>query len=91
MALSVSVITNSTSTSSRFLRKNMILGALWFSKDKPTMTTYLKPLMASINELSYEGKFAVFYACTVSMIAWVCSTDLILMDQGFFICREEDS
>ena len=33
----------------------MILGALWFSKDKPTMTAYLKHLMTSINELSYEG------------------------------------
>ena len=43
------------STSSRFQKKNMILGVVWFSKDKPTMITYLKPLMASINELSYDG------------------------------------
>jgi hypothetical protein len=38
----------------------MILGAVWFSKDKPTMTTYLKPLMTSINELSYEGKYVLY-------------------------------
>ena len=53
--------------SNRFQRKNMILGALWFSKDKPTMTTYLKPLMTSINELSYEGT----YTCTKLIIIFI--------------------
>ena len=57
----------------------MILGALWLSKDKPTMTTYLAPLMASINELSYEGKFAVLCMYNLSD----CRSLQNLMDQVF--------
>jgi hypothetical protein len=39
----------------RFLRKNMLLAGVWYSKDKPTMTTFLKPIIEEINELYVHG------------------------------------
>ena len=38
----------------RFSRRNIMLAGLWFVKTKPTMTTYIMPLIMSINEL-YEN------------------------------------
>ena len=35
----------------------MILGALWFSVQKPTMSTFLRPLIDSINDLYTNGKY----------------------------------
>lgn len=43
----------------------MILGALWFSDEKPTMTTFLRPLMDAFNDLYKNGKT---YACCTCMI-----------------------
>ena len=40
----------------RFLKKNMLLVGLWYSREKPTMTTYLKPFVDSINELLEKGE-----------------------------------
>ena len=35
--------------------KNMLLAGIWYSKDKPTMTTFLKPIIEEINELYTHG------------------------------------
>lgn len=43
----------------RFSRKNMILAALWFSEQKPTMSTLLEPLFEEMNELYMNGKDSV--------------------------------
>lgn len=40
----------------RFCKKYMILGGLWYGKDKPLMLTYLKPLMKQVNALYENGK-----------------------------------
>lgn len=40
----------------RFSRRNIMLAGLWFAKTKPTMTTYIMPLIMSINELYEKGK-----------------------------------
>lgn len=39
----------------RFSRKNMILAALWFSEQKPTMSTLLGPVMEELNDLLING------------------------------------
>ena len=39
----------------RFSKKNVILAGIWFSRDKPTMTTYLAPVIAEINKLTSQG------------------------------------
>ena len=44
----------------RFSRKNMILAALWFSEQKPTMSTYLGPLMEELNDLRINGIIHVY-------------------------------
>ena len=33
----------------------MLLAALWFSEEKPSMTTLLRPLVDEINEISKNG------------------------------------
>ena len=35
----------------RFKKRNMILAAIWFSASKPTMSTFLRPLMDAINDI----------------------------------------
>ena len=40
----------------RFSKDNMLLAGLWFSREKPTMTTYMHPLMKELNHLSRQGK-----------------------------------
>lgn len=44
----------------RFDKRNMILAALWFSADKPTMTTFMRPLIDLFNDLYQNGKRACF-------------------------------
>ena len=39
----------------RFNRKNLVLAGLWFSKEKPTMTTFLEPLIQDLNVLADKG------------------------------------
>jgi hypothetical protein len=34
----------------------MLLAGLWFDTQKPTMSTFLYPLMMSLNRLYLEGK-----------------------------------
>lgn len=41
----------------RFLKKNMILGALWFSPEKPTMSSFLRPLIDAVNDLYVNGEY----------------------------------
>lgn len=41
----------------------MILGGLWYSKDKPTMSTYLRPLVEAINHLYTAGNYVRLYNC----------------------------
>ncbi len=38
----------------RFL-KNMLLVGIWYSREKPTMTTFLKPFIDSVNSLLENG------------------------------------
>ena len=42
-------------TQYRFSRKNMLLAALWFSEEKPVMSTLLGPLMEEMNGLFQNG------------------------------------
>lgn len=35
----------------------MILAAMWLSKEKPSMTTFLRLVLDSINDLYVHGKF----------------------------------
>ena len=37
-------------------KKNMILRAIWFSARKPTMSTFLRPLIDSIDDLYTNGR-----------------------------------
>ena len=39
----------------RFSKKYLILAGIWFSKDKPTMESYMHPLVEKVNELYYDG------------------------------------
>ena len=34
---------------------NMILAGLWYDNEEPTMTTFLQPVLESINMLYHEG------------------------------------
>ena len=43
------------SSVSRYSKKNMLLCGLWYDSEKPTMTTYLYPLMSSLNNLFHQG------------------------------------
>ena len=40
----------------RFSKQHMLLAGLWFDTHKPTMSTFLYPLMTSLNRLYLEGK-----------------------------------
>ena len=40
----------------RFSRRNMLLAGLWYSKEKPTMNTFLLPLIEELNQLYEEGE-----------------------------------
>lgn len=44
-----------TDTIFRYSRKHILLGGLWFSKHKPTMATYLMPLIEKFNALLETG------------------------------------
>ena len=46
---------NHTSLICRFSKRNMILAGLWYSRDKPTMTTFLRPLIDELNCLYKDG------------------------------------
>lgn len=35
--------------------KNMLLAGLWYDNEKPTMATFLYPLMSSVNGLFQQG------------------------------------
>lgn len=48
----------------RFSKKNIILAGLWFSDSKPTMTTFLEPVIQEINNLSSKGSNDSFYMIT---------------------------
>ena len=39
----------------RFLRKNLLLAGMWFGRSKPTMSTFLKPLMDQLSTQSLRG------------------------------------
>ena len=39
----------------RYLRKNIILAGLWFARSKPTMTTFVRPVMDQLSTLSSTG------------------------------------
>ena len=39
----------------RFVRDNVLLAGLWFSKDKPPMNLFLSPVIQEINNLYREG------------------------------------
>ena len=43
----------------RFSKRNMILAGMWFSKEKPTMSSFLEPLMNEVNDLSRTGNMSV--------------------------------
>ena len=43
------------SSVSRYSKQNMLLCGLWYDSEKPTMTTYLYPLMSSLNNLFHQG------------------------------------
>lgn len=39
----------------RFSKQHMLLAGLWFDSQKPTMATFLHPLMNSLNDLYVKG------------------------------------
>ena len=55
-------IVNGDAYISRFLGKNMLLGGMWYSKEKQTMTTFLKPIIDEINTL-YKEEIVVLLEC----------------------------
>lgn len=64
----------------------MILGGLWYSKDKPTMTTFLRPLIDDLNDLYVNGKHvshlsplvqAILEAFSIHYLPIVLTTSLI--------------
>lgn len=55
----------------------MLLAALWFSEEKPVMSTLLGPLMEEMNELFHNGSTenSVYYIqINVHSITYTCST-----------------
>ncbi len=53
----------------RFARHNMILAGLWYDTDEhPTMTTYLRPLMDSMNSLYEHGMFQYVHTSKLSEV-----------------------
>ena len=53
------IYTHSTTYMIRFKRKNLLLAGLWFGRSKPTMSTFLKPLMDHLKTLSSRGTFPI--------------------------------
>ena len=52
----------------RFQKRYMILGGIWFSEDKPTMNSFLKPIIDEINCLYSEGtvpRFSIIMVCAI--------------------------
>ena len=45
----------------RFSKQHMLLAGLWFDTQKPTMSTFLSPLMISLNDLYLKGITATHY------------------------------
>ena len=43
----------------RYSKQNMLLGGLWYDVAKPTMTTFLYPLMSCLNQLYNEGTVVI--------------------------------
>ena len=39
----------------RFQKRYMLLGGIWFSKSKPPMNMFLRPLLKDINKLQSTG------------------------------------
>ena len=47
----------------------MILAGLWFDVDKPTMATFLQPLMQEMNELYEKGTIEILnFLCYIMQI-----------------------
>ena len=54
--LSVSFLKfTSFSNLSRYSKQNMLLCGPWYDNEKPTMTTFLYPLMSSLNNSFLQG------------------------------------
>ena len=52
------IYTHCTTYMIRF-KKNLLLAGLWFGRSKPTMSTFLKPLMDHLKTLSSIGTFPI--------------------------------
>ena len=52
---SICLVINELPPQVRFSKKNVLLAGIWFSRDKPTMTTYLAPVIPEINKLTSQG------------------------------------
>jgi hypothetical protein len=61
------IVINELPKSQRFLRKNMLLAGIWYSKVKPTMTTFLKPIIEEINELYTHGNVVLYFTYNMYM------------------------
>ena len=59
----------------RFSKKNIILGGLWFSKEKPTMSTFMKPFVYKLNTLYHEGRY-MCACCYVDQPFIKCNTGI---------------
>ena len=50
----------------------MILAGLWFDREHPPISTYLKPLLDAVNMLYRNGKISLFtlklHSCIVIMV-----------------------
>ena len=45
----------------RFSRENMLLCGMWFDREKPSMTTFIKPIIEQINKLYLQGTVHVLH------------------------------
>ena len=41
----------------------MLLAGIWFSKEKPLMNVFLRPVIDEINEIYSNGSLLVFCTC----------------------------
>lgn len=71
-------IINELSFVQRTKRENMIFAGLWFGDSKPSMLTFLEPLVKTLNKIEQDGITVQFakaqapFTCKVLTIAGTC-------------------
>ena len=65
----------------------MLLAGLWYSKQKPTMSTFLRPLVSELNEL-FEKGLSRYFQIIMQLIFYIIVVGVnVTTPDGLFTCH----